>query len=184
MCFNFKPQTPWNQDFRCIFWGLIENTKSASSTCDFCSLMGTFFWENILQAFATYFHGNKLVTFRCATHTMRTLKFFHFHFLHQMFVNVACWKHSIFFEICLGIHLAFLHGKKFSKVAAFIERSMCSARYRWERFFGITLAMHHKMDVDGAQSFDFFNECFYCFLFSCRNVQMILNGTCKSGHVQ
>ena len=62
--------------------------------------------------------------------------------------------------------------------------SMCAARYRWERFLGITLAMHHKMDVNGAQSFDYFNECFYWFLFSCRNVQMILNVTCKSGHVQ
>ena len=61
--------------------------------------------------------------------------------------------------------------------------SMCAARYRWERFLGITLAMHHKMDVDEAQFFDCFNECFDWF-FSCWNVQMILNVTCKSGHVQ
>ena len=67
-----------------------------------------------------------------------------------------------------------MHGKKFSNVAAFIERSMCSARYRWERFFGITLAMHHKVDVDGAQFFDCFNECFNQF-FVFWNVQITLN---------
>ena len=61
--------------------------------------------------------------------------------------------------------------------------SMCAARYRWERFLGITLAMHHKMDVNMAQFFDYFNECSLR-IFSCWNVQMILNVSCKSGHVR
>ena len=72
---------------------------------------------------------------------------------------------------------------KFSKVVAFIMVSMCAARYRWEIFLGITLAMHHKMDVSMAQFFDYFNECSLR-IFSCWNVQMILNVSCKSGHVR
>ena len=75
-----------------------------------------------------------------------------------------------------------MHGKRFSNVAAFIERSMCSAR---------------KDEKDSSESLwpcitkwtlmelNFLTALMNVFTdFSCWNVQMILNVSCKSGHVR
>ena len=56
----------------------------------------------------------------------------------------SCFASSWTFILCL------LHCRSFNFVS-FTKCSMCSARSKWERFLGITLAMHHKMDVVKVQ---------------------------------
>ena len=77
-------QSVGNSVFWYFTWGF-EEQKVPQAQQNFCSLMGTLL-RNIFGTFATYFHWNKLVIFRCTS---------------------TLWERSILFCLCLCMKIQF-----------------------------------------------------------------------------